>query len=575
MADVSTDTGAAPDATTDRAGALAEAYKRGLLPPDMKAAYEEAANRGLVSKPQSDYAKFGKQQLAAEPMSRLDRFGTGVRDIAEGALQALAHSSPASGADPTGAASAYIASRPDIQAVQAGAARAADAREKDREIGIQASEKASGVTGTDWLRIGGNVAGTLPLAALNPLAAGAASGALTPVTEGDYDTEKAKQLAIGAAAGKVGQVAGNTLAKIAKPAFTAAQKLLMDEGVRLTPGQMAGGLAKTAEDNATSIPITGHAITSARQKTFEDFNRAAWNRVLSPLGEKMPDNVKMGAEAANHVDQKIDDGYAKVWPNVSATADKQFLGDLNGFLARADSELPDAQAKMFKQIVKSQLVQKDLSTGDALKGVDSTLGKEARGYKTDQSHDNRKLGELLDELKGSFRDTVERQNPKFAPEMQKLNEAYANYVRVSKAASALGAHGGVFTPAQLDNAVRAADSSFAKRGFGKGSALLQDLSKAGMEVLPSKVPDSGTPSRAMTGMLASGLVGGYSPLAGAGMMAGMLGGAAPYTDAGMNLLRNFATAAPNTRNMLARLSTQGGQAIAPAAAAGANAVVGQ
>ena len=31
---------------------LAEAYKRGILPPDMKAAYEEAMNRGLVSQPE-------------------------------------------------------------------------------------------------------------------------------------------------------------------------------------------------------------------------------------------------------------------------------------------------------------------------------------------------------------------------------------------------------------------------------------------------------------------------------------------------------------------------------------------
>jgi hypothetical protein len=34
----------------DRAAALAEAYKRGLLPPAMKSAYEEAMNRGLVAK---------------------------------------------------------------------------------------------------------------------------------------------------------------------------------------------------------------------------------------------------------------------------------------------------------------------------------------------------------------------------------------------------------------------------------------------------------------------------------------------------------------------------------------------
>jgi hypothetical protein len=39
-------------ADDDRAALLGEAYKRGLLPPDMKAAYEEAQKRGLVQAPQ-------------------------------------------------------------------------------------------------------------------------------------------------------------------------------------------------------------------------------------------------------------------------------------------------------------------------------------------------------------------------------------------------------------------------------------------------------------------------------------------------------------------------------------------
>lgn len=46
----------------DRAALLAEAYKRGLLPPDMRSAYEEAQSRGLVKSQPSAYASSLRSQ---------------------------------------------------------------------------------------------------------------------------------------------------------------------------------------------------------------------------------------------------------------------------------------------------------------------------------------------------------------------------------------------------------------------------------------------------------------------------------------------------------------------------------
>ena len=74
---------------------------------------------------------------------------------------------------------------------------------------------------------------------------------------------------------------------------------------------------------------------------------------------------------------------------------------------------------------------------------------------------------------------------------------------------------GVFSPAQLQNAVRAMDKSKDKARFAEGKALMQDLSESGKTVLGSKVPDSGTPYRTMAGILASGGAGlsGYPGIA--------------------------------------------------------------
>ena len=49
----------------------------------------------------------------------------------------------------------------------------------------------------------------------------------------------------------------------------------------------------------------------------------------------------------------------------------------------------------------------------------------------------------------------------------------------------------------LSTAVRAADKTKDKRAFSEGTALMQDLSAQGKDVLLSKVPDSGTAGRLM------------------------------------------------------------------------------
>ena len=94
-------------------------------------------------------------------------------------------------------------------------------------------------------------------------AAGAgAAGALTqPVTSGEYWGEKGKQAAVGAAAGAVLGTAGNALASATAPKMRDAAAMLMREGVNMTPGQLAGGVAKVVEDKAMSVPITGDVIS--------------------------------------------------------------------------------------------------------------------------------------------------------------------------------------------------------------------------------------------------------------------------------------------------------------------------
>ncbi len=171
------------------------------------------------------------------------------------------------------------------------------------------------------------------------------------------------------------------------------------------------------------------------------------------------------------------------------------------------------------------------------------------------------MGDYISDVHMAFRAALERQNPEYRLPLRAANEAYANYVRVARASSSLGAKDGVFSPAQLGNAVRAGDASLRKMTYGKGGALLQDLSDAAQNVLPSNVPDSGTPERLGTAAVLGGAA--YmEPHA----IAATLAGAVPYTSPGMSMLRQWATALPALRQSIAAPIRQGAGMLAPSAA---------
>lgn len=425
------------------------------------------------------------------------------------------------------------------------------------------------------------------IAPANALRAGAVSGALagllSPGDSGNYWGSKALATGAGAGAGAAAGKGGNMLAGMVAPSLRQTVAKLMSEGVQLTPGQMAGGVARTLEDKAMSIPITGDAIAAARRRGYEQFNRAAWNRALEPLGETMPDTVKMGRDASDYVGDRLSAAYGRILPRLRLTSvqnDPIFVADLDSIVNAARSALPEGEFYQLEKLAREQILGK-LGTagtsmdGELINGIDSMLGSEVRGYKGDPTHDKRKLGQAIEELQIAFRDLLERQNPREAAALRATREGYANYVRVAKAAASTGTatNEGIFSPAQLNAAVRSEDRTTRKLGYSKGRALLQDLSDAGQAVLPSKYPDSGTAGRLMLG---GGALGVAELLHHPEAILGLLAGAAPYTppaSKAMNMaLGRLAQPAGPTRNALADLLRNSGRLAAPAAGAAGAAV---
>lgn len=152
----------------------------------------------------------------------LGQFGRGVADPAYGGMQAAAHlaDSPIAGMIPgVGAAKAIVNTAAGSffgTSVTKAAKDYADRAVKEREEKI-AKERGDDASKTDWWRMGGNVAASLPMGAGGLLegagsgllgmvgrgaATGALAGALEPVKEGDnFGTTKAAQIGEGGVLG--------------------------------------------------------------------------------------------------------------------------------------------------------------------------------------------------------------------------------------------------------------------------------------------------------------------------------------------------------------------------------------
>jgi hypothetical protein len=155
-------------------------------------------------------------------------------------------------------------------------------------------------------------------------------------------------------------------------------------------------------------------------------------------------------------------------------------------------------------VLQSQVLDKFTGTGamsgDTLKDVETTLGQITRRYSahtaTPADLDYR---DAVRELQSQVRSLVGRNNPAARAKLAAANQAYAGLLRLENAAGRAGADNGIFTAPQFSAAVRAVDSSANKRAYARGNAMLQDMADAGKSVLPSKLPDSGTAKRVMTG----------------------------------------------------------------------------
>ena len=484
---------------------------------------------------------FGDAPAPATGPSRTERFTRGLRDPIDGGAQLLANLLPDGLVQGVNRANNWLADKTGLVArLPEGGV---DQQVREANADYEARRAAAGQSGIDGYRLLGNVVSpaNAAIATRAPAAAslagrigvgmagGAASGALAPVADGEFWDEKAKQAGVGAALGGLVPAVGAGVARVVSPnaSRNTNLQLLRREGVTPTIGQALGGRLGAAEEKLQSLPIVGDAIASARGRANEQFQEAAFNRALAPVGQKLPAGLS-GRDAIVHTENVLRQSYDDVLNRIGAIPrDEQFATKVDDLKKLVNKDVLSKDAKRAFQMVLNDVesaFDNGILTSEGFKRVESQLGADARKLGGSQNIYEGRLAPAVRQLQEELRGLLQRHAGGAADDLRATNTAWANFKRVQTAAARVGAEGGDFSPAQFQSAVRALDKSKDKGAFARGSALGQDLGDAGRSVLTGKVADSGTAGRALLGVGALG----SSYLLNPAVAAGLLGGAGAY-----------------------------------------------
>jgi hypothetical protein len=455
----------------------------------------------VVSKPawQNDSVVSGmpkSQEINTNPtagMTGSEKFiagvGGGMTNVARGLGQLLGIVSPQD---------VLAARKLDEPLMQTGAGQAGDI------VGNLALTMAPGLAAGKAAMVAARAL-RIPAAVAPAVAAGGAgaliSGATSTVAP---DETRLGAAALGAAGGVGGDLAARLVSRVAQPlAQSDAVKALLKNGVVPTVGQSAGAssfLGKI-EQKLQSLPVIGDLISGSRNRAVNEFNQAAIGRAL-PSGASQPNAI--GRSGIEYADRILSDGYDDVLNRIGTVKiPPTFASDVANISKDPDIALSPAMRRRLDEIVGQQIMNRNPASSDmtaqVAKRADANLGRLARDYAGSQDGDQRMLGNAIREVQSAWRANIRANapSPEIAAELDGLNKAFANFVRVERAAGSVGAKDGVFSAAQLNNAVKALDTSSRHGNFAQGRALMQDLTDPAMSTLHATVPNSGSIDRAL------------------------------------------------------------------------------
>ena len=344
-------------------------------------------------------------------------------------------------------------------------------------------------------------------------AQGAVQGMLTPtevspeMSYGDVLSEKAKQGALGLA---FGSAAGKGTQMLFNPKVSPSVQKLKDMGMdQFTPGQLMSDIPlvgkgiQKMEQELTSVPLSGAIIQSGLERTGQQFNRGIANKILEPIGEKLPNGVKPGNEMMGYLADKVDDAYRGLESKIKLSnfTDPKTKQSTTDFLLKkyideaADKPIEHQRLILdeFKNALLDNFQRKGSLTGAEFRQAEKALGGKAKAYMANPATQD--VGFALRNLQDALRNELSIQNPVVGNELRASHEMFKRYLRAERAAAYRGAQEGVFSPSQFKSAT---ETLAGRRGTATGQGMFMPESQAATSVLGKTAPDSGTAGRLMT-----------------------------------------------------------------------------
>lgn len=307
------------------------------------------------------------------------------------------------------------------------------------------------------------------------------------------------------------------------PVLQPAVQRLIDKGFILSPAQRAtgnrsffnllptGAMRRRVDDALRSSPLVGDAITAQGGRQYAQLGRATVEEALAPVGAKVPKELT-GNNLMGYANDQVSQAYDRALPGIRAPLDDAFITANNEIRASA-ATLPEAERSLFDTIysraVKPFIPSDGVLTGEALQDIKRGLDKKIMGLNKSGDPAKEYLADELTNLRGIFFDWASRAAPEKVGEFRAANAAFANMVRVNRAAAA-AKKDGIFSPDQLLGAIKA-NSSDAQ--FASGGLPMQELGQDAQQILPSTLPESGTVPRAMINTAGLSAAGGGAALA--------------------------------------------------------------
>lgn len=288
----------------------------------------------------------------------------------------------------------------------------------------------------------------------------------------------------GAAGGAAGYGIGkgiSTLFGAGSPETAALSAGANRWNIPLRPAQVTQNKPLQIADAALgNLPFSSGPIQQAKTATID-----AWrNAVAKTAGatDLTPTVIGQARRAAGEEIGNIASRYTLPY--------SQSLDDgLTAIQGRITNELAgDAETAATKQLnaVYAKFGPGNTMTGESYKALDGQLGRAA---KSNIGGSGNVIGDLRNTLRGAMDDTIAAgSNPADSAAWQAARARYFNATQIGNAGAATP---GEISPAGLLGAVNRAQKN---ARFGQGNELA-DLAQWGRNVLPAKVPDSGTAQR--------------------------------------------------------------------------------